>query len=161
MKATATDNICYGADRQKDLVPFSGATPSYLSSEYPGDCDWNTAGLSSDPEICAENRCAGTVKCWQLTMGRLSRSGNIYSYERTKDGGYARVQPSDINVSNNSYQRLQQHKGDKEIHHRTERNPRPPEFNRRMASNTNSIRSASEALAVLKSRLHREWRNAL
>ncbi|CAM6086174.1 unnamed protein product [Calypogeia fissa] len=65
MKARASDSIRYDA--------------------YPGDCDWYTAGLSSDPDTFTKNHCAGTVNCWQLTMGRLSRSGTIYSYERTKE----------------------------------------------------------------------------
>jgi hypothetical protein len=60
MKATAkaTDRIGYDAD--------SG--------------DWDTAGLSYDTDTLTKNR---TVNCWQLAMGRLTRSGTIYSYERT------------------------------------------------------------------------------
>ncbi|CAM6102424.1 unnamed protein product [Calypogeia fissa] len=80
MTAKATDSIRYGADRPKFSNysgPFSVATPSYLAGECAGDSPWDTAGLSF-----GENQ---TVKCWQLTMGRLSWSGDIYSYERTKD----------------------------------------------------------------------------
>ncbi|CAM6092217.1 unnamed protein product [Calypogeia fissa] len=62
MKAKASDSIRYDA--------------------YPGDCDWYTAGLSTDTDTFTKNR---TVNCWQLTMGLLSRSGTIYSYERTKE----------------------------------------------------------------------------
>jgi hypothetical protein len=60
-KAKATDSIGYDAD--------------------PGDCVLDTTGLSSDQYTVTKNR---TVNCWQLTMGSLSRSGTIYSYERTK-----------------------------------------------------------------------------
>ncbi|CAM6087923.1 unnamed protein product [Calypogeia fissa] len=88
MKAKAIDRIRYclvwftedrswcGADRHRCFGHFSGANPSYFAGEYLSDCVWDTVGLSSDPETSAENR---TVKCWYLTMGRLSGSGKDYS----------------------------------------------------------------------------------
>ncbi|CAM6103466.1 unnamed protein product [Calypogeia fissa] len=161
MKATAkaTDSIGYDAD--------SG--------------DWDTAGLSYDSDTFTKNRtvncwqlamgrlsrsgtiysyertkdCAGTVNCWQLAMGRLSRSGTIYSYDQTKDSGYSQAKRSDITVANYSYQRSQQSKEDKKMHLCTERKPRAPELNQKMISNINSDGTMTEALGVLKNCLQR------
>ncbi|CAM6093666.1 unnamed protein product [Calypogeia fissa] len=77
------------------------------------DCDRGTAGHFSYRETFTKNR---TVMCGQLTMGRLSRSGTIYSYKRTKDSGYSQAKRSDIAVTHYSYQRSQESKGDKKMH---------------------------------------------
>ncbi|CAM6084194.1 unnamed protein product [Calypogeia fissa] len=151
MNAKATDTIRCGADRPEYLGPFSGATSSSLPGDYSGDLGWDTAGLSSDPETFAKN---GTVKCWQLTMGRLSRSGNIFSYEPSKDSGYSQVKQSEITDANYSYQRSQQSEGDKKKHW-TERKPEAPAFIQKMKSIMNTFGTMSEALAVLKNRLQR------
>ncbi|CAM6126955.1 unnamed protein product [Calypogeia fissa] len=116
------------------------------------DCDWDTAGLSSDPDTFTKNR---TVNCWKLTMGCLSRSGTIYSYERTKDSGYSQGKRSDITVANYSYQRSQRSKEDKKMHVWTERKPRAPELSHKMTSNINSDGTTTEALGVLRNCLQR------
>ncbi|CAM6081632.1 unnamed protein product [Calypogeia fissa] len=46
-------------------------------------------------------------------MGLLSRSGNIYYYEQTKDSGYSQVKRCNITDANYSYERSQQSNGDK------------------------------------------------
>ncbi|CAM6103510.1 unnamed protein product [Calypogeia fissa] len=135
MKAKATNGIGYDAD--------------------PSDCDWDTAGLSSDPDTFTKNHCAGTVNCWQLTMGRLSRSGTIYSYVRNKDSGYSQARQSDITVANYSYQRSQKSKEDKKMQLLTERKPRAPELNQMMTSNVTIDGTATRAIALLKNRLQR------
>ncbi|CAM6103455.1 unnamed protein product [Calypogeia fissa] len=131
-KANATNSIGYDAD--------------------PGGCDWDATGLSSDQYTFTKNR---TVNCWQLTMGRLSRSGTIYSYERTKDSGYSQAKRRDTTVANYSYQRSQQSKEDKKMHLWTERKPRSPELNHKMTGDINSDGTMTEALGVLKNRLQR------
>ncbi|CAM6091803.1 unnamed protein product [Calypogeia fissa] len=88
-------------------------------------------------------------------MGRLSRSGDIYSYEPTKDSDSSQVNGSDITFAHNSYQRSQQSNGDKKMHLWTKKKPRAPEFNHTMASNMVTADTPSEALGVLKNRLQR------
>ncbi|CAM6113445.1 unnamed protein product [Calypogeia fissa] len=151
MKAKATNSTWYGADSPKDLGPISGATPA-LTSGYAGEWSWDTAPLSSNPETFAKNR---TLNCWQLTMGRLSRSGNIYSYKRTKESVYSQVNRTYITSANYSYQRSQESKGEKKGHVWTEKKCREPEFNHKMTIYMNRAGTTSEALAVLKNRLRR------
>ncbi|CAM6092218.1 unnamed protein product [Calypogeia fissa] len=131
-KANASDSIGYDAD--------------------PGDCNWDTAGLSCDPYAFTKNR---TVNCWQLTMGRLSRSGTIYSYERTNESGCSQAKWSDNTFANYSSQRSQQSKGDKKVHLWTERKPRAPELNHMVTSKIHIDGTTTEALAVLKNRLQK------
>ncbi|CAM6115631.1 unnamed protein product [Calypogeia fissa] len=153
-KAKTTDSIGYDADS--------------------GNCDRDTAGFSYDPDTFTKNRTVncwqltmgclsrsgtiysyeqtkGTVNCLQLTMGRLSRSGTIYSYERTKDSGGSHAKRSDITVANYSHQRSQHSKEDKKM----ERKPRAPELNHMMTRDIHIDGTTTEALAVLKNRLQR------
>ncbi|CAM6098036.1 unnamed protein product [Calypogeia fissa] len=88
-------------------------------------------------------------------MGRLSRSGTIYCYERTKDSGCSQAKRSDITVATYSYQRSQRSKEDKKMHLWTERKPRAPELNHKMTSNISSDGTTTEALGVLRNRLQR------
>ncbi|CAM6097455.1 unnamed protein product [Calypogeia fissa] len=89
--------------------------------------------------------CEGTMECWQLTMGNLSRCGHTYSYEQSNDGGYSQVKQTDIASAKYPNKISQQSTGDKKIHFGTERKPRALEF----------THTTSEALGVLKSRLQR------
>ncbi|CAM6097083.1 unnamed protein product [Calypogeia fissa] len=89
--------------------------------------------------------------------GRLSPTGEIYSYDQTKDSGCSHVKPSDISSANYSNQRAQASKGDKKMHPWTEqRKSRAPQRNHKMTSNINSAGTTSEALAVLKDRLQQD-----
>ncbi|CAM6085796.1 unnamed protein product [Calypogeia fissa] len=77
----------------------------------------------------------------------------LYLTVKGNNSGYCRLERSDRNLEDHSYQRSHQSKGDKKRPFCTERKPRAPEFYHNRASNMNSTGTTSEALAALKNRL--------